>query len=270
MSDNTPIPCGGFTPKPTDMLHPEQIDDLKGRAHQAVAQVLADPLTPERLAQLRQQVNTEIRSVVTTFHDHTNHVFRVACAAGCNHCCTIPVSVRPHEVFALMWWFEQTYTPEQQAVSLVTVRERNHAMLSHTPQTRLAAGILCGLNGPDGSCLVYPVQPMPCAQYTSFDVGKCRFARNNGNQYPIDGVANQYEMFQTVGNATTQAFFNAGLPIDLLEITAAIVAYLDTPDAWDIWYTQRRNPFPNAVWTLRGTWYDDGTPIAEQSPSPAA
>jgi len=97
----------------------------------------------------------------------------VACRAGCDHCCSVPVDVQAHEVFFAAHHIQRHFSPEaleqvldrlgghRRRVSLFVAGERDHSR-----QT-------CALLDKGGSCSIYAGRPEACRCHHSSDAAVC-------------------------------------------------------------------------------------------------
>lgn len=95
---------------------------------------------------------------------------RLACGAGCNHCCTSPVSAIGPEVALIAAYIRAKFTAEQRA-SLTDRIAARKAALESAPNSRP----MCPLNVA-GRCSVYVMRPLNCRKWHSFDESACRKA----------------------------------------------------------------------------------------------
>jgi hypothetical protein len=263
----TPIKSDAFrlVEPPTD-LSEEQNEQLYSAAYRATLTLAeSGELSPHALAALRVQIDEQIRADIETFHGQTDFKHKVDCAPGCNYCCTIAVAAYPHEIFAMMAWMEQEYNIGTIEALELRITATDELLKGYTPDNRMAAGVLCGMNNPvDGSCMAYKAHPFPCAQYTSHDVGKCKYAHTLGHTYPVTGLGRQYDAFTAVSDGMRDAIYDAGYPVKLVEINAAVAAYFADPGAWSIWADERADPFPLAFYADRGSKWPDSVPVSER------
>jgi Fe-S-cluster containining protein len=97
---------------------------------------------------------------------------KVACAAGCAHCCHQPVGLTPIEAIAMLYYLQATCSPEElQAVTqrVHTERERIEGL---SKQERYSPDHPCPLLR-DNQCTVYPARPLTCRATNSLDANVC-------------------------------------------------------------------------------------------------
>ncbi len=97
----------------------------------------------------------------------------VACRAGCDHCCSVPVDVQAHEVF-----FAADHI--QRHFSSVELEELLNRLIAHRQRVSLfAAGERntsrqpCALLDQGGSCSIYAGRPEACRCHHSSDAAVC-------------------------------------------------------------------------------------------------
>lgn len=93
---------------------------------------------------------------------------RLACSVGCNHCCHSPVSVIGPEAVLIGEYIKASLGPEQRAALATRVAAHQAAVADDRDRHAL-----CPLNV-EGKCSVYPVRPLNCRKFHSFDEGACR------------------------------------------------------------------------------------------------
>ncbi len=98
---------------------------------------------------------------------------RVACRAGCDHCCYQSVGVTPAEALAIVDYLRATRSSAELADlvhALAAARERNQGLDS---KQRFSPEYPCGFLR-DGQCTIYPVRPLACRGMNSLDAEECR------------------------------------------------------------------------------------------------
>ncbi len=98
---------------------------------------------------------------------------RVACRAGCDHCCYQSVGVTPAEALAIVEYLRSLLTPTELdalALELGAARERNRGLDS---KQRFSPEHPCAFLR-DAQCSIYPVRPLSCRGMNSLDAEECR------------------------------------------------------------------------------------------------
>lgn len=162
-----------------------------------------------------------------------------ACAAGCAWCCYQQVAVAPAEAVAIARHVTQTFAPAARAALQARLAELDG-------RTRgLGVGERAKLKAPcafleDGRCTIYAVRPLRCRGVYSRDAGHCRWAMENPDQifgsperhakpgpYPVEPA----RIMDSALSGLARALRDQGLAWEALELTAAVRAALDVPDA---------------------------------------
>lgn len=118
---------------------------------------------------------------VSASRPHRRDSERLACRAGCNACCHIPLAVTALEAFAVA-----KATRDDRAL-VAHVRLAGPAVDAAGPAQRWQRRLPCALLR-DGRCQVYAARPLPCRAYGSFDAGRCNQALQAGDRDAQLGV----------------------------------------------------------------------------------
>ncbi len=96
----------------------------------------------------------------------------VACRAGCDHCCSVPVDVQAHEVFLAADYIQRLFSPsalEQLLKRLVKHRRRVSLIAADDREdSRKPCPLL-----KEGSCSIYVARPEACRCHHSSDADVC-------------------------------------------------------------------------------------------------
>src|ERR1700723_4809183 len=82
----------------------------------------------------------------------------LACRAGCTWCCYFTVDVRAAEVFRILDFVEQSFTPEEKARVYAEVRANSVALRKLGEGERVTRNIKCPFLN-EGRCTVYTTRP---------------------------------------------------------------------------------------------------------------
>ncbi len=172
----------------------------------------------------------------------------VACAKGCRCCCTTTVPVSPDEALALIDYLKATLGEADFAAFAARTHAadaRGHGIAS---VERHQLKIFCPvLNPEDGSCLGHAVRPVACQGYLSMSLQACQADYEDTPRHIPHPIAANL-ITQIVDSTRTFVLSEAGLGNAELELTAALVAGLDTPNPEAGWI--RGDPiFADAVYT---------------------
>lgn len=97
----------------------------------------------------------------------------IACKAGCSFCCSLYVSATASELLLI----EGHIAALPRAARLVAAAKVADAFVraqGKTMQVRDRARVPCPLLTEQGLCGIYPVRPLTCRSYVSFDLPRCR------------------------------------------------------------------------------------------------
>lgn len=96
----------------------------------------------------------------------------VACRAGCDHCCSVPVDVQAHEVFFAADQIQRHFSPAalEQVLDRLGVHRRRVARFAagERERSRQPCALLEG-----GSCSIYAGRPEACRSHHSSDAAVC-------------------------------------------------------------------------------------------------
>jgi len=151
---------------------------------------------------------------------------RIACGAGCNHCCVTPVTVIGHEVLTIAEFIRATFSDEQKS-SLATRIESYRQPLDE----KGSADSMCPLNE-QGLCSIYQARPFNCRRFHSFDMRACeRYFRDRIE--PSDRLEEPYraDRFGVFWQSFDVASTALGLDTSDLEFIPALRIALSLPDA---------------------------------------
>lgn len=154
---------------------------------------------------------------------------RSDCREGCDWCCYLTVGTAAPEVLRIVAHLREALPPEE----FQALRERA-ARLSGARRERAASGPLpCALLV-EHRCAAYAVRPLTCRGFNSGDARRCqRSLADRTVTVPADAAQVRLHTFALDGLRAGLA--EAGLPGDLLELTAALHVALETPDAAARW-----------------------------------
>jgi Fe-S-cluster containining protein len=208
--------------------------------------------------QLRDAERNAVKNIAT--HDHSSGaIFRIidsacgvaetvyqdnrfaktraiACKEGCAWCCYQTVRVAAPEAFRIARFVQALGKTAREAV-MERLRDLDKRTRGLTASARAKLREPCAFLK-DNRCMIYPVRPMVCAEFTSFDVKDCERGYRVGFMHT--GVTS--ERARTVVYGAVRAGLTQGLREALpeadttpLELTAAVVDVLNSPDAAADW-----------------------------------
>jgi len=153
----------------------------------------------------------------------------IACRAGCGHCCHISVMASAAEVLRLAQHVRNRFSSA--ALSALVGRLREAAAMSK--DERLAAFLPCPMLEHD-SCSVYEARPLNCRGLESMDVELCRRA-SRGEKVMPPIYAMRWAIFNRVERGLLAGTADAGRALEPLDLFAALLTALETPDAARRW-----------------------------------
>lgn len=131
-------------------------------------------LTVRAPAQMMAALDWGMKELEKTYEESPAGVKSlVACHAGCDHCCSVPVDVQAHEVFFAAHHIQCHFSPsalEQVLNRLVAHRRRVSHFASGARNTSRQP---CALLDKTGSCSIYAGRPEACRCHHSSDAAVC-------------------------------------------------------------------------------------------------
>lgn len=96
----------------------------------------------------------------------------IACRAGCDHCCSVPVDVQAHEVFFAADHIQVNFSPVALAHTLKQVKAHRRRVATFPAGTRDTSRQPCALLAA-GSCSIYAGRPEACRSHHTSDAAVC-------------------------------------------------------------------------------------------------
>lgn len=103
---------------------------------------------------------------------------KIACKAGCSHCCSIYVSATSTELLIIEGFISHLSTQAMEAIK-ARVQATYALAKGRSMVDRDRVRIPCPLLSMHGKCEVYPVRPLTCRAYVSFDRPACKIDAEN-------------------------------------------------------------------------------------------
>ena len=163
---------------------------------------------------------------------------RIACSKGCAWCCHYQVGVTAPQalhIAAKLAAGAASLPLEILTKRLATLDQRTHGL---DAAERLKARVACAfLEG--GACTIYAFRPFGCRGANSIDADLCH-AFLEGTATPEQRNGNwlhkvPYEAQRDLQDGFHMGSLENGLRDDRLELTAAVIVALETPDAAQRW-----------------------------------
>lgn len=102
----------------------------------------------------------------------------IACKAGCSHCCSLYVSATSSELLLIEGFISALPTEAGDAIK-GRVQNAYTQAKGKSMAERDRVRIRCPLLSQHGTCDVYPVRPLTCRSYVSFDLPACKADAEN-------------------------------------------------------------------------------------------
>src|SRR5205085_3576683 len=96
----------------------------------------------------------------------------VACRAGCDACCSVPVDVQAHEVFFAANHIQTHFSPTQLQDVIEQLAAHRQRVAAFAPGTREASRQRCALLV-EGRCSIYEGRPEACRSHHTSDASLC-------------------------------------------------------------------------------------------------
>lgn len=160
----------------------------------------------------------------------------VACQSSCSWCCYQLVPVSVPEIARIATYLRNL--PCEESASITTrLQVLDKATRGITAQQRVRVPKACAYLQ-DDQCVIHPVRPLACAEFTSYDVQVCKKGKRIGfkpnsvfheKARMLAYYAVQRGIYQGLQEAVPKADCEA------LELTAASVVALESPNAFTSW-----------------------------------
>jgi len=180
----------------------------------------------------------------------------VACRAGCDACCHVPVGLLAHEVLIVAQHVQMNYSPEALEVLIERAAAHRAAFAGRTIDERMILKTPCVLLRDDGSCSVYEARPEACRSHHSNNAAACRINVDLGREdidIYVPGVRGR--MF-AVMLAIDQAVAEAGFDGRAYDFGSALHEAL-TNSLCAVRWVQRQPAFPEDCWEAVDEGDDD-------------
>jgi len=170
----------------------------------------------------------------------------VACRAGCDACCHVPVGAQAHEVLLVAEYVQTHFSPADLETLIARLATHRKNFSGRTMEERAALQSPCALLK-EGSCSVYTARPEACRSHHSHNVAGCRsnLETAHGN---IDVLIPEIHgrMF-AVMLGIDQAVAEAGFDGRAYDFGSALHEAL-TDGLCAVRWTQRQSAFSESCW----------------------
>jgi Fe-S-cluster containining protein len=150
---------------------------------------------------------------------------KIACYAGCGHCCIVNVAVLAPETDAILDYLSRRSTRNELRLLALRAEDLYHQIHGLDDEERLLARRACLFLDESGCCRIYPVRPLLCRALTSTDEKRCQDAIALvalGEESPILANMFQQELLNRAFIGLGTALEQAGLDGRSQPLTAAI------------------------------------------------
>jgi Fe-S-cluster containining protein len=156
----------------------------------------------------------------------------LACRAGCTWCCYFTVDVRAAEVFRILDFVEQSFTPEEKARVYAEVRANSAVLGKLGEGERITRNVKCPFLN-EGRCTTYAARPQSCRNYHATNVAGCRQSYEEPENLDIDPdfAPGVYQAGGAHVEAVSAAMREVGYDVNAYELNCALDAALSDPAA---------------------------------------
>ncbi len=211
------------------MLSPEetqQVREALDRVETAASQVVRRATDAWQAIGFVSSLHASVDAVVT---ESTAHELKPACAPGCSFCCHARVEVSDPEALHIAAALRKL--PEVRTRSLTESLRRQRA---HRRDAPADARIPCAFLE-DALCAIYAHRPAVCRKAHSLSVTACET-----KQPTVPQILSLSLHCEVIIAGTNQAYEGLNLPAGKNELSAAVLAALETSGAAEQWYQGQR------------------------------
>jgi Fe-S-cluster containining protein len=156
----------------------------------------------------------------------------LACRAGCTWCCYFTVDVRAVEVFRILDFVEQSFSPAERALVYAEVRANSAELRKLRAGERVTRNLKCPFLG-QGRCIIYGARPQSCRNYHATNVAGCQQSYEEPDNLDIDPdfAPGVYQAGGAHAEAFNTEMSDAGYDVTAYELNCALDAALSEPGA---------------------------------------
>jgi Fe-S-cluster containining protein len=167
------------------------------------------------------------------------------------------VDVRAVEVFAILDFLSQSFTPDEKARVLAEIRANSVALQGLGEGERVTRNLRCPFLK-DARCTIYAVRPLSCRNYHATDVAGCQQSYDEPENLDIDPdfAPGVYQAGEAHVEAVSSAMDRAGFDVKAYELNCALDAALSDPTARER-FEARQEPFTSLRGEEVGAEFDD-------------
>ncbi len=213
------------------------LETVKGDTYRAVSEVFA------KAPGGREEAILEVAALAGQLCDDVSEALAErafaqrdprACTAGCCWCCYQMVTTSPPVVFFLT---QAVAASGDEANALADdTRKAAVGVRGLGARDRLALRLACPLLAEDGTCAVYPVRPLACRGWNTYDAEACRQSVESPDQAPETQVhVPQVRIAHAVESGVVAALRAHHLAAEPVELIGALAIAIDEPKALSRW-----------------------------------
>jgi Fe-S-cluster containining protein len=162
----------------------------------------------------------------------------LACKEGCSWCCNFFVVTSAAEALRIAEYIRTTFPSAEVDALKERLTRLEEQIRGLDDVQRSHARLPCALLV-DGRCSVYPVRPLPCAGYNSYDASLCeRGVKGEKVEIPWHGI--RVASYLKTADGIRAGLGQEGFSGATLELTAALRIALENPDAAERYF--KREP----------------------------
>lgn len=204
-------------------------------ATETVGSLLSGTASPDSLLALIENANRFAEEKSKLSRDP--HTPSVACKEGCSWCCYQAVAITALEAFRIAKYITEEMDQDSQLAVNENLRELDKKTRGASISKRSSLQLPCAFLK-DGTCTIYPVRPLSCAEFTSFNVHDCERGKEIG--FRPGGVIHEKArmmVFYAVQTGLADGLRKALPKADHspLELTAAVLSALNSQGAAQAW-----------------------------------
>jgi Fe-S-cluster containining protein len=167
----------------------------------------------------------------------------LACRTGCTWCCYFTVDVHAAEVFRILDFVEQSFTPEEKIRAYTEVRANSVALRKLGEGERVIRNLKCPFLN-EARCTIYAARPQSCRNYHATNVAGCQQSYEEPENLDIDPefAPGVYQAGAAHVEAVRTAMCDAGYDVKAYELNCALDAALSDPGTRER-FESRLEPF---------------------------
>lgn len=145
-----------------------------------------DTLTTKNLSSMTEHAFGFAEAMTAKWRPASNPP--VDCVEGCDHCCYQLVAVTAPEVFRVVDYLREKLPVNDRQLITSRLKQLDRATRGINTKGRTTIKKPCAFLDA-GRCSIYPVRPMACVEFTSYNVQDCKRGKRIG--FKEDGVIHE-------------------------------------------------------------------------------